>query len=159
LITTIAVRRAAAGDLGAVVSCLAEAFEPFRAAYTHAAFEDTVPTLDGMRRRLVEMTILVAEAGPAGVVGTIAHQVVRAGEGHLRGMAVLPGYQGQGVAGRLLLAAEADLRAAGCARVTLDTTEPLERAIRFYRRNGYAPTGVVTDFFGMRLHEYAKELE
>jgi GNAT superfamily N-acetyltransferase len=71
---------------------------------------------------------------------------------------VLPGLQGHGVAERLLLAAEAELRASGCARVTLDTTEPLERAIRFYLRHGYAATGVTTDFFGMRLHEYAKHL-
>ena len=47
---------------------------------------------------------------------------------------------------------------AGCKRVTLDTTAPLERAIRFYRKNGFVPTGGVTDFFGMPLYEYAKPL-
>jgi hypothetical protein len=33
------------------------------------------------------------------------------------------------------------MRAAGCHRITLDTTVPLQRAIRFYQRHGYAPTG------------------
>ena len=32
------------------------------------------------------------------------------------------------------------------------------RAIRFYERHGYRPTGRVSDFFGMELIEYAKEL-
>ena len=73
-------------------------------------------------------------------------------------MAVRPTWQGTGVAQRLLDAALADLRARGCARVTLDTTEPLRRAIRFYERNGFRPTGVVGDFFGMPLFEYARAL-
>jgi hypothetical protein len=42
--------------------------------------------------------------------------------------------------------------------VTLDTTWPLQRAIRFYERQGYAATGRETDFFGMPLYEYAKPL-
>jgi ribosomal protein S18 acetylase RimI-like enzyme len=42
--------------------------------------------------------------------------------------------------------------------VTLDTTRPLQRAIRFYERHGYRQTGRVSDFYGMELIEYAKEL-
>jgi DNA-binding transcriptional MerR regulator len=42
--------------------------------------------------------------------------------------------------------------------VTLDTTEPLTRAIRFYERQGYSPSGRVTDFYGMKLYEYRKAL-
>ena len=42
--------------------------------------------------------------------------------------------------------------------MTLDTTRPLECAIRFYERCGYRATGVVRDFFGMPLFEYAKDL-
>jgi hypothetical protein len=40
--------------------------------------------------------------------------------------------------------------------VTLDTTEPLKKAIRFYLRHGYKPSGIVKDFFGMPLFEYEK---
>jgi hypothetical protein len=46
----------------------------------------------------------------------------------------------------------------GCARLTLDTTEPLKRATRFYERNDFRPSGVVSDFFGMPLFEYIKDL-
>lgn len=43
-------------------------------------------------------------------------------------------------------------------RLTLDTTRPLERAIAFYERRGYRPTGIVGDFYGMELIEYEKML-
>lgn len=157
----ILVRPAAAGDVDAMRACLLAAFEPYRADYTPGAFLDTVPDPEAIARRLREMTLLVATsaaAGAARVVGTIGHQVLEPGVGHLRGMAVLPAFQGRGVAERLLAAAEAALAAGGCRRVTLDTTRPLARAIRFYERQGYRPTGVVTDFHGMPLFEYAKRL-
>lgn len=73
-------------------------------------------------------------------------------------MAVLPEWQGTAVASALLAAAEAELRNAGCKYVTLDTTMPLQRAIRFYERHGFAASGRVADFFGMELFEYTKQL-
>jgi hypothetical protein len=62
------------------------------------------------------------------------------------------------VAQQLLDRIEQELAAAGCRVVSLDTTIPLSRAIAFYERNGYRASGVVTDFFGMPLHEYRKQL-
>lgn len=102
------------------------------------------------------MTVLVAEC-EGEIVGTIACSA-HAPTGHLRGMAVLPSRQGSGVAAALLEAAEDHLRHAGCTRVTLDTTEPLQRAIRFYLRHRYTPTCRITNFFGMPLQEYSKAL-
>jgi len=139
-------------DASGILACLAAAFAPYRDAYTPGAFADTVPA--SLLRRMSQMTVLVAERAGE-IVGTIS---CSAHDGHLRGMAVAPGWQGSGVAAALLEAAEDQLRQAGCTRVTLDTTEPLQRAIRFYTRHGYAATGHVTDFFGMRLYEYAKPL-
>jgi hypothetical protein len=34
----------------------------------------------------------------------------------------------------------------------------IREAIRFYRRNGFVPTGAIPDFFAMPLYEYAKPL-
>jgi ribosomal protein S18 acetylase RimI-like enzyme len=92
------------------------------------------------------------------VVGTVGCQALGNGEGHLRGMAVLPEWQAKGVAKALLAAAETELRRRQCRRITLDTTEPLQRAVRFYRKHGFSASGRVSDFFGMRLHEYIKLL-
>jgi hypothetical protein len=63
------------------------------------------------------------------------------------------------VADQLLEAIERDLTMAGCLRVTLNTTGPLLRTIRFYERNGYVRLGTASDFFGMRLYEYVKSLQ
>jgi len=141
-----------------VSNCLALAFEPYESTYTPPAFRNTVLTPEEAEERLRTMTVLVVDDSSEGVVGTIALAVVHEGEGHVRGMAVLPRYQGRGLAERLLHDAEEELRARGCSRVTLDSTLPLRRAMRFYERCGYALTGVVKDFYGMPLHEYAKML-
>ena len=153
---TLSIRRAMAGDAGRILDCLRAAFEPYRSRYTPAGFLDTVLSPETIRGRLQAMTVLVAAEHDA-IVGTLAYSL-HGEEGHLRGMAVLPERQGSDIAASLLSQAEADLRRLGCARITLDTTEPLKRAVRFYLKRGFQPTGRVTDFFGMPLHEYAKRL-
>ena len=153
----VTIRRATRDDLPAVLACLAAAFEPYRARYTPEAFQDTVLTRPRAEKRLDEMTILVAERDGL-ILGTIAYRVIGDGTGHLRGMAVLPDFHGQGLADKLLQAAESALRAAGCSCVTLNTTHPLERAVRFYAKQGYEPTGAKKDYFGMPLIERAKRL-
>ena len=104
------------------------------------------------------MRLLVAVDDAGAVIGTVSCQILASGDGHLRGMAVVPSFQGRGVAQQLLACAEDGLLQQGCSRVTLDTTEPLQRATQFYKRQGYDPTGVVGDFFGMPLYEFAKRL-
>jgi GNAT superfamily N-acetyltransferase len=100
----------------------------------------------------------VMEASSAGeIVGTVAGSLAD-GEGHLRGMAVLPKLRGTGLADALLKAIEFWLKDHGCRQVTLDTTLPLSAAMKFYENNGYRKSGQVTDFFGMPLVEYVKEL-
>ena len=131
------------------------AFEPFRTQYTQGAFQDTVPGPAALRQRLLDMAVYVAITPNGEIVGTIAASIEGAA-GHLRGMAVRPAWQGRGIADQLLLTAQGDLIAAGCTGITLDTTMPLRRAIRFYQKHGFAPTGRITDFFGMPLYEYAK---
>ena len=154
----ISVRRANSGDATAILHCLATAFEPFRTRYTAAGFTDTILTAQTVQQRLASMTLFVAES-EGRVVGSIGCAAVSSDEGHLRGMAVLPEAQGSPAAQLLLQAAERELRARGCSRVTLDTTAPLERAMRFYEKNGYRRSGKVSDFFGMPLYEYEKTLE
>lgn len=153
----ITVGLATAEDAAGIEVCLRSAFETYRDRYTPGAYTDTVLTEPGVRHRLETMIVLVARAGSGTVVGTIGG-TVHDDEGHLRGMAVLPDWQGQGVARQLLESIESTLAAAGCHTVSLDTTMPLSRAIAFYERNGYRASGVVTDFFGMPLHEYRKRL-
>jgi len=106
---------------------------------------------------MLQMTVHVAVTLDGEIVGTLAAGM-DGSEGHLRGMAVRPSWQGNAIAEELLSAAEDRLSAAGCVRVSLDTTLPLQRAIRFYQRNGFVASGKVRDFFGMPVYEYVKSL-
>ena len=151
-----AVRRADSNDGEAILNCLAFAFAPYCNSYTPAAFRDTVLDRELVQDRLRQMCVFVA-VSKEGVVGTLALSA-SGDEGHLRGMAVLPDWQGKGVAAALLDAAEAVIRNQRCKRVTLNTTEPLARAMRFYERHGFSRSGRVSDFSGMPLHEWVKFL-
>jgi GNAT superfamily N-acetyltransferase len=154
----VCIMRATVGDADGILQCLRAAFEPYRAQYTPAAYEDTVLTAETVRQRIERMTVLVARNEAGLIIGTVG-AAVRGAEGHIRGMAVAPSSQGGGVADRLLESIERELTAAGCSLVTLDTTAPLARAIRFYERNGYVRSGAVSVFFGMALYEYQKRLQ
>jgi GNAT superfamily N-acetyltransferase len=151
-----AIREASAEDSEGILNCLRAAFAPYENRYTPDAYEDTVLTPGLLQNRFKTMSVFVARSGRI-VIGTISCAIT-GDEGHLRGMAVQPGWLGKNVAHRLLDAAEHHLRDQGCTRVTLDTTEPLERAMRFYEKHGYRKSGHVSDFFGMPLHEYVKTL-
>jgi N-acetylglutamate synthase-like GNAT family acetyltransferase len=154
---SVTIRRAKEADAGGVLRCLQDAFEPYRSQYVAAGFTDTTLTPETLRQRMQQMTVLVARTAEGECIGTVAWSASGV-EGHIRGMAVRPQWQGAGVAADLLAAAENDLRRHGCRRITLDTTAPLERAIAFYVRHGFQPSGKVGDFFGMPLYEYAKIL-
>jgi len=130
----------------------------YRDSYTPAAFADTILTPERMQKRFQEMTVFIATEKSGEIVGTIACSVVNPEEGHIRGMAILPTAQGSGIAARLLTRAEAHFRQRNCKRISLDTTAPLTRAIRFYERAGFSRSGKVQDFFGMPLYEYVKAI-
>ena len=156
---SFAIRNVTYEDCVAILECLRVAFAPYRESYTPEAFLDTVLTPDAFRHRLSEMSVVVATNTSGEVVGTIAYKALEGGEGHLRGMAVRPQWHGTGLSTSLLETAENELRMAGCKAITLDTTEPLNRAIRFYEKNGFRPTGKIGCFFGMPLFEYSKSIE
>jgi len=145
-------------DAEAVLRCLHTAFAPYRQQYTTDGYQGTVLDAETIHHRLSAMSVLVTVTPDADVVGTLSTYLVHANTGHLRGMAVIPAFQGRGVARGLIAAAEQQLYAEGCRRVTLNTTAALQRAMRLYESLGYRRTGHVGEFFGMPLFEYAKEL-
>ena len=152
------IRRATLDDAEGVLRCLRSAFAAYEHHHTRAAFEDTTLTLESYLCRLREMMVFVAVDNSGCVLGTIACNVLGSGEGHLRGMAVVPERQATGIANQLLAYAESELTQRNCSHITLDTTEPLERAMHFYERHGYRRSGKVGDFFGMPLIEFVKGL-
>ncbi len=153
------IRKATSADASGILACLSAAFEMYRDGYTAAAFADTILTPETIQVRLQEMNVFVATEKSGEIVGTIACSVLDPEEGHIRGMAILPASQGSGIAARLLRHAEAYFWQRDCKRISLDTTAPLKRAIRFYERSGFSPSGKAQDFFGMPLYEYVKTIQ
>src|SRR5688500_18948397 len=121
-------------------------------------FDNTVPSVGGLRERSAAMTIWVATTEGDLIVGTIAAGPTESRIGHLRGMAVRSAFHGCGVAAQLLRTAEAELRRLGCRSVTLDTTAPLHRAMAFYEKHGYRRSGARHSMLGMELIEFHKTL-
>jgi len=155
----IVVRPARRHDAAGILTCLGAAFEPYRRDYTDAAFADTVLDEAALRLRMDAMTVFVADDPDGALVGTVATAPIEPQHGHIRGMAVVPSWQGRGVAARLLRRALDELRAAGCSRVTLETTAVLVRAASFYEAHGFARTGRARDFFGMTVYEFERSLD
>ena len=153
------IRPALVSDAEEIHECLRVAFSNFLDSYSREAFLDTVPTVVNVRERFTHMVLFVAEDDKRKVIGTIAYYLKSPEEGYIRGMAVLPEWQGKGVAQRLMETVETEVRDRGCKRVSLDTTDPLQRAIHFYEKRGYRRTGNIEDFFGMPLHEFTKDLK
>lgn len=54
------------------------------------------------------------------------------------------GHRGQGLAGKMLAAAEAEGKARGCHGAYVDTFNPV--ALKVYQRAGYVPFGTLKDF-------------
>jgi N-acetylglutamate synthase-like GNAT family acetyltransferase len=95
------IRQAGKDDVQSILNCLAAAFAPYSAQYTRDAFADTVLDVWRLQERMQEMHILVA-LSDGKTVGTVSGAVRDGGEGHLRGMAVLPQCAGTGIAAQLL---------------------------------------------------------
>ena len=123
---TFSIERATLDDADGILGCLRAAFAPYRRQYTPAAYEDTVMTGESVHRRLEIMTVLVARNDQGRISGAVG-AAARGTEGHIRGMAVVPSFQGGEVADQLLEAIESELKIVGCSQVTLDTTAPLAR--------------------------------
>lgn len=56
---------------------------------------------------------------------------------HVSDLAIAPGHEGRGLAGRLLVHAEAFAREHGCSRLTLSVFPGNERARALYERHGF----------------------
>jgi ribosomal protein S18 acetylase RimI-like enzyme len=155
---SISIRKAEAADSQGILECFQEAFAAYRSRYTPGAYRDTVVGPEDLANRMATMCVFVATSLSGEVVGTVACYVVGPEEGHIRGMAVRPAWHGVGVAGKLIQSVENELRNRGCTWISLDATLPLQRAMRFYEKEGFRKSGRISDFFGMEVVEYVKAL-
>ena len=153
------IRLATIKDAKAVHEVLLAAFEDHRSFYSQEGFTDTVLSEQKAKDRIKEMNVYVAVDQHGKIIGTIGWEKLNKEEGHIRGMGVIPSRQGKASpAMSLLKRVERDAQLENCKILTLDTTEILKRAQKFYEKNGYKWTGKTGDFFGSIIYEFAKTL-
>ena len=149
-------REATGADAGAISLLLRSAFLEFQPLYTPEAFGATVVPEGGIRSRLQEGPIWVAER-QSRLIGTVAAK--RTGDSVLvRGMAVEPRARGLGVGQRLLGLTEDFARKHSCKTLSLYTTAFLSHAIRLYQSAGYRFTAEKLNPHGTELLHMVKVL-
>jgi ribosomal protein S18 acetylase RimI-like enzyme len=134
----VQVRRATVSEMQAVAAVLRDAFLEFKSLYTEAAYAETTPDLDTLRRRLAEGPIWVARLRGK-IVGTIS--AVKKPNGiYVRSTAVLPSARGNRIAGMLLEEVESFAVSCRAERLFLSTTPFLHAAIHLYEDFGFRRT-------------------
>lgn len=155
----ITIRRAKKKDAKSVHEVLLAAFEEYRSFYSPEGFSDTILSEKTAKARIKEMNVYVAVDQHGRIIGTIGWQKISKNKGHIRGMGVIPMWQGKkGPAKLLLTQVEEEAVLKGCKMLTLDTTVVLKRAQKFYKKNGFKETRKTGDFFGSVVYEFAKKI-
>ncbi|MFX1343893.1 MAG: GNAT family N-acetyltransferase [Promethearchaeota archaeon] len=153
------IRKAQPEDAREIHEVILAAFEEFRDFYSPEGFTDTVMSENVALERLKNMTLFVAVIQNNKIIGTVGWKRISEKEGHIRGMAVHPKFQGKNSpATDLLKQVENDALSQGCTFLTLDTTEILKRAQNFYEKHGFKETGKTGDFFGSTIYEFKKDI-
>jgi ribosomal protein S18 acetylase RimI-like enzyme len=85
---------------------------------------------------------------------------VRAGHGHISGIAVDKAYRRRTVGEQLIKAVEHEFRTAAFDTVTLEVRPSNKGAIRFYGKQGYKPTYTIKRYYadGEDAHIYMKKI-
>lgn len=97
-------------------------------------------TADDVRQRMSRGVFLVLEEGAGEFVGCVYvthHQDV----GYFGMLSIAPDAQGRGLGRKLIAAAEAHCREAGCSDMELEVVNLRTELPPFYRRLGYVETG------------------
>lgn len=145
------IRKAKGQDSPGILACLREAFEEFRERYTPGGFLETVLRPNTLRERLEAMSVVVRSIPGSKLSARSPRAWSVSRKGIFGGWRCCPRCAVPELPRELLRRTEAELARFRCARVTLDTTEPLPRAVRFYEKHGYRRSGKTKDFFGMLL--------
>lgn len=99
------------------------------------------------------LAVLVHDAAGALVAGISGYTAW--GWLYVQWLWIAEGQRGQGLAGRMLAAAEAEARARGCHGAYIDTFNPV--ALKVYRRAGYAPFGELEGFPKGRVRTFLQK--
>jgi GNAT superfamily N-acetyltransferase len=127
----------------AVSSDVPDLLRVINAAYVVEQFFKAGDRIDraGVTERLDRGTFLVETDEAGTVAGCVYVEIQVGGRGYFGLLSVDPARQGGGLGRRLVEAAEAHCRAAGCREIDLRVVNLRTELPPFYRRLGYVATG------------------
>ena len=133
---TLAVRRATAGDIEAMVRLEAD-FPSDRLDQRH------------LRHLLVRANadVFVLDSAGAAIANAITLYRQGSRSARLYSLAVAPVHRGRGLGAVLLAAAETAARHRGCERIVLEVRPDNAAALRLYARRGYVVTETRKEFY------------
>jgi ribosomal-protein-alanine N-acetyltransferase len=152
------IRLARATEAKEIHQILSEAFEPYRPSYTAEAYSVTVPSPREIEQRIRDpRTDVLVAALHDEVIGTVTVHEKAENELHAGSMAVNPNFQGQGIGQRLLEEVERLARERSRPTISLESFEPLTKAIALYERYGFERTGKERPYHGITIFEMRKD--
>ena len=99
---------------------------------------------DEVREKMTHGAFLIIADPPGTLVGAVYVELREGGtRGYFGMLSVHPARQGEGLARRLIAAAEDYARAAGCAHMDLHVLSPRTELPAFYRHLGYVDNGTL----------------
>ena len=138
---------------------LSKAFEPYKKDYTNGAFNATVLTSTDIQNRIIdqkyEIFVVVIDEH---IIGTVSLSKKDQDQLHVRSMAVHPDYQKRGIGLFILKKINELAKRKDIKTISLDTSKPLKKAIKFYKKFGFEFTGVTKNFYGVEIYEMIKKL-
>jgi len=154
------IRIAVSTDIHSIHEILSEAFKPYRKYYTKKAYKATVISPEEIEKRIENSETIVLVADYANVViGTASINLGDKTNLYIQSMAVKPTYQGKGIGLCILTIIERIGKEKNCKIMSLESYEPLKKAVLLYEKFGFKRTGKERDYQGITVFEMIKELD
>lgn len=155
----ITFKKAQIHEINDIHLVLSKAFEPYKKDYTNGAFNATVLTSTDIQNRIIdqkyEIFVVVIDEH---IIGTVSLSKKDQDQLHVRSMAVHPDYQKRGIGLFILKKINELAKRKDIKTISLDTSKPLKKAIKFYKKFGFEFTGVTKNFYGVEIYEMIKKL-
>jgi N-acetylglutamate synthase-like GNAT family acetyltransferase len=153
-------RTAKINDKDKIFNILLNSFESYRGHYTEEGFKSTILSPEEIENRIKQniFKVFVAVTLENEIVGTVS--IIKQNDRYyIRSMAVEPKFQKKGIGSFILenickIAGNDDIK-----KLSLESFEPLKKAIRFYKKHGFIESGITKDLHGNEIFEMIKILD
>lgn len=155
----LAFRKAKTHEIYQIYYVLLKAFEPYKKNYTDGAFQATTLSPLVIYNRLLgkKYDVFVILTNNI-IVGTVSITRKDQDDLYIRSMAVHPDYQKRGIGFFIIKKIIEIAEKYNIKIISLDTSKPLKKAIKFYKKAGFEFSGLKQDFYGVKIYEMIKKL-